>query len=142
MSSYRKFPPQVSLEDLRNMIDMKIFEFSIYEFKRSQIPCGYHGTFFCTILKSFFNDDEIKYLKSLYAEHHELYMKEELVKKELFALREAYEAIESTMFAAEKIRIAKLNGVLPIENKKDIDIPFAESYDEEEAFGPEFDWIA
>lgn len=142
MSSYRRFPPQVTLGDLRNMIDMKIFEFSTYEFKRSQIPGGYHGHFFCTILSSFYSEDEIKYLKSLYKEHHELYLQEERVKKELFVLREAYEAIESTMFAAEKIRIAKMNGVLPIENKKDIDIPFAESYNEEEAFGPESDWIA
>ena len=92
-------------------------------------------------MKSFFNDDEIKYLKSLYKEHHELYLQEERVKKELFALREAYEAIESTMFAAEKIRIAKMNEVLPYENKKDIDIPYAESYDEDEAFGEKYDWI-
>jgi hypothetical protein len=140
--SYRKFPSQITLGDLRNLIDMKIFEISNCEFKRSQIPCGYHGTFFCTILKSFFNDDEIKYLKSLYKEHHELYMEEERVKKEIFALREAYEAIESTMFAAEKIRIAKVNGVLPIENKRDIDFEYAESYNEEEAFGEKYDWIA
>jgi len=139
--SYRRFPPQITLGDLRNLIDIKIFEISSHEYARSQIPCGYHGHFFCTILSSFYNDDEIKYLKSLYKEHHELYMEEERVKKELFALREAYEAIESTMFADEKIRIAKRNGVLPIENKKDIDFEYAESYDEEEAFGPEFDWI-
>jgi hypothetical protein len=69
-------------------------------------------------------------------------MAEERVKKELFSLREAYEAIESTMFAAEKIRIAKRNGVLPIENKKDIDFEYAESYDEDEAFGEKYDWIA
>jgi hypothetical protein len=124
------------------MIDMKIFEISRHEYARSQIPCGYHGHFFCTILKSFFNDEEIKYLKSLYKEHHELYMAEECVKKELLALREAYEAIESTMEAEEKIRIAKFNRVLPIENKKDIDIPFAESYDEDDAFGEKYDWIA
>jgi hypothetical protein len=140
--SYRRFPPQAALADLRNMIDMKIFEFSTYEFKRSQIPCGYHGHFFCTILKSFYTDLEIAYLKELYAEHHNLYLEEERVKKELFALREAYESIESSDEAVEKIHIAKMNGVLPIENKKDIDIPFAESYEEDEAFGEKYDWIA
>jgi hypothetical protein len=139
--SYRRFPPKITLGDLRNMIDMKIFEIASHEYTRSQIPCGYHGHFFCTILSSFYNDDEIKYLKSLYKEHHELYLQEERVKKELFALREAYEAIESTMFAAEKIRIAKMNKVLPIESNRDIDIPFAESYNEDEAFGERYDWI-
>jgi hypothetical protein len=140
--SYRHFPPQITLGDLRNLINVKIFEISTYEFKRSQIPCGYHGHFFCTILKSFFNDDEIKYMKELYAEHHFLYLQEERVQNELFALREAYEAIESTMEAEEKIHIAKMNGVLPLENNRDIDFEYTESYDEDQAFGEKYDWIA
>jgi len=143
--AHRSFPiVNVRLSDLRFLMDKAIEEISYTEYMRSIIPCGYflQDNMFVRTFDTHLPANDVAFLKKMFALHHELYDYESRMVTELAMLRQLYTDISSSIEASRCVAIAKENGTLDNEDKPDICIEHFDSYDEADAFGEEFDWIA
>lgn len=111
---------------------------------RSMIPCGYfhQDNMFVRTFDTHLPKNDVAFLKKMFAMHKELYEYEQRMVSELAMLRQLYTNISSSIEASRCVMIARANGTLDKEDKPDIYIENFDSYDEAEAFGEEFDWIA
>jgi hypothetical protein len=143
--AHRSFPAvNVRLSDLRFLMDKAIEEISYTEYMRSIIPCGYflQDSMFVRTFDTHLPQGDVTFLKKMFALHKELYEYEIIMVAELAMLRQLYTDISSSIEASRCVAIAKDNGTLDREDKPEFVIEHFDSYDEADAFGEEFDWIA
>ncbi|AGE56265.1 hypothetical protein PBCVNEJV1_339L [Paramecium bursaria Chlorella virus NE-JV-1] len=131
----------VRLNNLEHLIDLAIEKISYTQYMRNEIiPVGYSGN--DLFLKSFddiFSKNDAIFLKNAYAEHHKLFEYEQRMISELASLREMYDDIVSAEYTEKMVADAKARGIIPAGDKPSISI--GSSYDEDEAFGEEYEWI-
>ena len=142
---HRSFPVNVRLSEIRHLIDLAIEEVSYTEYMRSIIPVGYfhQDNMFVRTFDDHLPKSDLAFLKKMFAMHKELFEYEQRMVAELAMLRQLYTDILSSINASRCVMIAKENGTLDKEkNKPDFCIEKFDSYDEADAFGEEFDWIA
>lgn len=126
-----------ALANLECLMELAFEEIGYCEYQRSIIPCGYvghwdYGNSF--ILR--YTEEEQAYLKNNYALHHELYLYEQRMLKEVENLRNLYENILDDIFVKE----AMAKSSLVFENTRKPNIG-GEDLFSDEAFGESFDWI-
>lgn len=111
---------------------------------RSMIPCGYTSgdNMFVRTFDTHLPANDVAFLKKMFALHREYYEYEQRMVAELAMLRQLYTDISSSIEASRCVMIAQENGTLDKEDKPDFCIEKFDSYDEADAFGEEFDWIA
>lgn len=126
-----------SLTDLEYLMDLAFDEIAYCEYQRNIIPAGYvghwdYGNSF--ILR--YTKEEQEYLKNNYALHHEIYLYERRMLKELDMLRNLYEDIVQDIF----VKHAMNKSSLVFENTRKPVIG-GEDLFSDDAFGETFDWI-
>ena len=131
----------VRLADLEHLIDLAIEEISYTQYMRNEIiPAGYFGNdLFIKSFDDIFSKNDAIFLRKTYAEHHKLFEYEQRMISELKSLREMYDDIVSADYTEKMVADAKARGIIPAEDHPSIFI--GSSYDEDEAFGEEYDWI-
>ncbi|AGE52852.1 hypothetical protein PBCVCZ2_424L [Paramecium bursaria Chlorella virus CZ-2] len=143
--AHRSFPSaNIRLSEIRHLIDLAIEEVSYTQYMRSMIPCGYTSgdNMFVRTFDTHLPANDVAFLKKMFALHREYYEYEQRMVAELAMLRQLYTDISSSIEASRCIMIAQENGTLDKEDKPDFCIEKFDSYDEADAFGEEFDWIA
>ncbi|AGE50840.1 hypothetical protein PBCVCVB1_432L [Paramecium bursaria Chlorella virus CVB-1] len=142
--AHRSFPVNVRLSEIRHLIDLVIEKVSYTQYMRSMIPCGYTSgdNMFVRTFDTHLPANDVAFLKKMFALHREYYEYESKMVAELAMLRQLYTDISSSIEASRCVMIAKENGTLDQEDKPDFCIQKFDSYDEADAFGEEFDWIA
>ena len=126
----------ITLTDLEHFMDLAFEEIGYCEYQRSIIPCGIIGHWFCDHFENRYSADEQAYLKNNYARHHELYLYEQRMLKELDMLRNLYEDIIQDIF----VKYAMEKSSLVFENTRKPKIG-GEDLFSEDAFGETMDWI-
>lgn len=126
----------ITLTNLEYLMELAFEEIGYCEYQRSFIPVGIIGHWDCDHFEHRYTKEEQAYLKNNYALHHDLYLYEQRMLKELDMLRNLYQNITDDIFVKEAMEKSSLvfeNTRKPVIGGEDL---FSE-----EAFGETFDWI-
>ena len=125
-----------SLADLEHLMELAFDEIAYCEYQRNIIPVGIIGHWDCDHFEHRYTKEEQAYLKNNYALHHEIYLYEQRMLKELDMLRNLYEDIVQDIFVKEVMEKSSL----VFENTRKPVIGGEDLFDDN-AFGESFDWI-
>ena len=126
----------IALNDLEYLMDLAFDEIAYCEYQLNSIPIGIIGTWDCDHFENRYTKEEQAYLKNEYALHHDIYLYEQRMLKELDMLRNLYEDIVQDIF----VKYAMNKSSLVFENTRKPNIG-GEDLFSDEAFGESFDWI-
>lgn len=126
----------ITLIDLEHLMDLAFEEIAYCEYQRSFIPVGIIGHWDCDHFEHRYTKEEQAYLKNNYALHHEIYLYEQRMLKELDMLRNLYEDIVQDIF----VKYAMNKSSLVFESTRKPNIG-GEDLFSEDAFGETMDWI-
>ena len=127
----------ITLSNLEHLMELAFEEIGYCEYRRSTIPCGIIGHWFCDHFEHRYTKEEQEYLKNNYALHHELYLYEQRMIAEVENLRNLYENISDDIF----VKDAMEKSSLVFENNTRKPNIGGEDLFSEDAFGETFDWI-